>query len=679
MRLQQIENLAEELRQTSLKNVKNESSKHEESRKVQQRLRRPSGQWKITSVSIEESKANLDYHDDHCHKFERGEFAFQQNEVGMESSVYSGMENNQNIELNNKRGISVEQSNAWSVNDLSRTENQIGSQRDSTQVNTDSMYQESYSFQQTQNKIVNRETSQYSRLDNNQQNGFQSRQRRNSSFSQSNMSSVENYSNTNENISGKDSTKYIPSFLSLLPKPREDPSCSQGVGFPSGRRNSISCLGSGQSSSHSRASSVDRQQRPVFSFLKNSDENPHRTRQPSNLASRRNSVVGLQKYSSQEYLNSGANSNLKIRNNPIMLAQPKNNIDKDDSSMTAKDGTLYQSTESLNCFKSRSRSRHSSGTQNKDLYTWNGRNSLQGTGLRVGSAVTEPEPRDGLALSKDGGFFMPFGNTENLNKKCKTRRQLKAEEQLRRQQEEEEEKQQRIERERRKMERKEKRNRNRTMSMSSCNRSQLGSSVSTNITNNVEINSKENLNIIEKNVVSQNNNFENNSVQNVSNKITTEIENIEILTKASEKNAESSVETDSKTDTNNNESDELSRTERERDTSWQKFGAEYNEFGELISCGKEPLGKKDGFLLDYEKRDRSNAFWQVGEDYEGLVDGYGNRSEGQGVTRNRWDNVQRGPVLHTQQNPDFVPDRSGVWCPHNPSVLTQYIPSAGVL
>ena len=302
---------------------------------------------------------------------------------------------------------------------------------------------------------------------------------------------------------------------------------------------------------------------------------------------------------------------------------------------------------------------------------------MQGTGLRVGSAVTEPEPRDGLALSKDGGFFMPFGNTENLNKKCKTRRQLKAEEQLRRQQEEEEEKQQRIERERRKMERKEKRNRNRTMSMSSCNRSQLGSSVSTNITNNVEINSKENLNIIEKNVVSQNNNFENNSVQNVSNKITTEIENIEILTKASEKNAESSVETESKnlkTDTNNNESDELSRTERERDTSWQKFGAEYNEFGELISCGKEPLGKKDGFLLDYEKRDRSNAFWQVGEDYEGLVDGYGNRSEGQGVTRNRWDNVQRGPVLHTQQNPDFVPDRSGPFL-----ILTQYIPSAGVL
>lgn len=36
-------------------------------------------------------------------------------------------------------------------------------------------------------------------------------------------------------------------------------------------------------------------------------------------------------------------------------------------------------------------------------------------------------------MSRDGGFFMPFGNSENLSNKCKTRRQLRAEEQLRRQ------------------------------------------------------------------------------------------------------------------------------------------------------------------------------------------------------------------------------------------------------
>ena len=32
----------------------------------------------------------------------------------------------------------------------------------------------------------------------------------------------------------------------------------------------------------------------------------------------------------------------------------------------------------------------------------------------VDSAVTETEPRDSVVLSRDDGFFMPFGNTENL-------------------------------------------------------------------------------------------------------------------------------------------------------------------------------------------------------------------------------------------------------------------------
>ena len=642
VRLQQIENLAEELRQTSLKNVKNVTSRQQEARTVQQRSRRPSGQWKITSVSIQENKVNTDHHENHYQKFERGEFAFQQ-DAGRETSLYSGVENSVQSCTDirdQRRDSSFTQSNTCSINDFSNTvENHQICIEGSNQfkANTNALYQEKISFQQTQNAVTDRESSKFSEFENNEQ-------RVNGISSINGMSS-----NTIEKVSERGTTKYIPSFLSHLPKPKEDPPRnSQAAGLPSRRRNSVSvsCAGS---SSHSRASSVDPQQRPpVFSFLKNSDENPHRTRQSSNLTSRRNSVVGLQKYSSQEYLNSGANSNLKIRNNPIMLAEPKNNIDKDDTTL-AKDGTLYQSTESLNCFKSRSR--HSSGSQGKDLYTWNGRNSLQGTGLRVGSAVTEPEPKDGLALSRDGGFFMPFGNTENLGKKCKTRRQLKAEEQLRKQQEEEEEAQQRIERERRKIQRKEKRNRNRTMSLSSCNRSQLGS-ISRNITNNTEINSHENQNIIEKNIMNLSNNTEN---INISNKITTEIENIEILTKVNEKNDESTIDTT--INKLNNEAEQMVESEKERDTSWQKFGGEYNEYGELISCGKEPLGKKDGFLLDYEKRDRSDAFWQVGEEYEGLVEGYGSRSEGRGITSGRWDNVQRGPVLHAPQNPDFVPDR----------------------
>ena len=251
---------------------------------------------------------------------------------------------------------------------------------------------------------------------------------------------------------------------------------------------------------------------------------------------------------------------------------------------------------------------------------------------------------------------MPFGNTENLGQKCKTRRQLKAEEQLRRQQEEEDEREQRAERERRKMRRQEKRNRNRTMSLSNSNRNQFDSCSSINKT---EINSLENQNIIEKNVM----NLTNTENFSGSNKITTEIENIEILTKASDMKSVTTDDTNTEKtggeESINKENEEMSQSERERerDTSWQTFGAEYNEFGELISCGKEPLGKKDGFLLDYEKRDRSNAFWQVGEEYEGLVDGYGNRIDTIGINRGRWDNVQRGPLLHTSQNPDFVPDR----------------------
>ena len=214
------------------------------------------------------------------------------------------------------------------------------------------------------------------------------------------------------------------------------------------------------------------------------------------------------------------------------------------------------------------------------------------------------------------------------------------------------------------MRRQEKRNRNRTMSLSSSNRrSEFDSSSSNKTTNKTEINSLENQNILEKNVINLTNNTENFTG---SNKITTEIENMEILTKASDmKDVRTEHGDDDHTNTEetggstNKENEELSLSEREnaRDTSWQSFGAEYNEFGELISCGKEPLGKKDGFSLDYEKRDRSNAFWQVGEEYEGLVDGYGNRIDGIGINRGRWDNVQRGPLLHTSQNPDFVPDR----------------------
>ena len=65
---------------------------------------------------------------------------------------------------------------------------------------------------------------------------------------------------------------------------------------------------------------------------------------------------------------------------------------------------------------------------------------------------------------------------------------------------------------------------------------------------------------------------------------------------------------------------------------------------------------------------RSGAFWQVGEDYEGLVDGYGNRVGGPLGGNGKWDNVRRprDPVLHVSQDPEFVPDRSFISCSREP-------------
>ena len=99
---------------------------------------------------------------------------------------------------------------------------------------------------------------------------------------------VDNQKNKEEPKKG--AMRFIPNFLSLLPKPKPQ------------RRSSVACLPTTTNRS-SRASSVDSQSqagKPIFSFLKHSEDNPHRTRQPSNLTSRRNSMVSMQKYSSQE-------------------------------------------------------------------------------------------------------------------------------------------------------------------------------------------------------------------------------------------------------------------------------------------------------------------------------------------------------------------------------------------
>ena len=471
----------------------------------------------------------------------------------------------------------------------------------------------------------------------------QSTEERREQLSETSENTMKTVVNNNANDNKKGAMRFVPSFLSNLPKTRDVME----------RRRSVACTRDSRSSSvDSRSQSVSR---PIFSFLRGSeDNNPHRTRQGSNLTSRRNSVTSLKKYASQDYLNTSNINNLKIRNNPVLLAQPGDGKDDPEGGFLNKDGSLYMSNENLT--SSVSRSRHRSGSQNRDSsYTWSGRAQLSGTGLRVGSSVTEPEPRDGLALSRDGAFFMPFGNTENLSGKCKTRRQLKAEEQLRKQQEEEEESERERERERRRTKRQEKRNRNRTVSMSACNRNILSNSSSNN--NNISINNNMMINCEE------NTRTEHSSVNNSSStKILTEIENIEIFKKSVDQSISTtttSVKTEDETKT---------ETQAERDVSWQRFGAEYNEFGELIGCGKEPVGGHDGHVWSGEKRDRSGAFWEVGEEYQGLVDGYGNRISGEGGKSGRWDNVRkpRDPILHVSQDPDFVPDRSFISCSREP-------------
>ena len=75
--------------------------------------------------------------------------------------------------------------------------------------------------------------------------------------------------------------KYVPSFLSLLPR-RQDPE-PRPAPAPAARRASVSCV-PGVSGRSSRAPSVESAQsraRPIFSFLRQGDgqqDNPHRTR-----------------------------------------------------------------------------------------------------------------------------------------------------------------------------------------------------------------------------------------------------------------------------------------------------------------------------------------------------------------------------------------------------------------
>ena len=596
--MQQIDSLAEELRQTSLKNVNREVHNAPVPKPRKHKARRNSdvGKWKITSFSVDNHDTNNDHssefqcsqenqssvaREEHVSKFRQGGFSFQQN---------------------------THQATNSRVTELCQTQS------------TQHISQQSHSHQDTHMASSASDQMRHSQ-------------------------DQENKIIENQNQKKTGAMSYVPNFLKLLPKPKpkEDQKRIE-------RRSSVACVTSNYSRD-SRASSVESQSRPIFSFLRDAGQEfaPHRTRKDSALTSRRNSVTSLQKYSSQDYLNQTSITNLKVRNAPVLLSGPSVARDNVQEGFLNKDGSLYQSTEHLNT-SHQARSRHRSGSHTRgENYCWSQRSQLTGTGLRVGASVTEPEPKDGLALSKDGGFFMPFGNSENLSKKCKTRRQLKAEEQLRKQQEEEDELEREKDRAARRLKRQEKRARNRTMSLSSTIRN-VDERFQRSVENKINVENN-NVNVENKEMSTQ---LENYSHGRRTSSIITEMEHLEVLNKVPKTN-EIEIKNVTVTNTNNEKNEENSFSQRS--TEWQQFGAEYNEYGELISCGKEPVGGHgDGWVWDGEKRDRSGALWAEGAEYEGLTGGYRGLVGGR-VTSGQWDNVRRDPVMHVSQDQDFVPDR----------------------
>ena len=125
-----------------------------------------------------------------------------------------------------------------------------------------------------------------------------------------------------------------------------------------------------------------------------------------------------------------------------------------------------------------------------------------------------------------------------------------------------------------------------------------------------------------------NNNVNNNSSSSVTNNQTTtsetrtitEIENLEVLSKTNTSTSLNVCTTNNITSTEINNithqantqtslhqhEEQVNTSSESRAKGWQQFGAEYNEHGELISCGKEPVaGHGSGWTGHGEARDRS--------------------------------------------------------------------------
>ena len=587
----QIDKLAEELRQTSLKNVNSRKlvSTHSKTRldefkeaspakaspgpPAKQRSRQPSGvagKWKITSITVEESKANqveqnfqqtsssqsssMQVVEQHA---QQQSYSQQQHQQTMrhqqqfsQQEVHQVQQNFQHEQQRYQQGHVEQQSHYQNQleeqqlqlqqqQQIQMQQQQLQQQRMEQQQRFEQQqaYQHQQQFQQhqQQNQVCHQGSRRSSLLPclptpwGPQQGGEEQVPRQSSLIHQlSSQYGVERSSSSECNRSSRRSSiaaeplpLQTPWGAFPAPAPREPAAQSQSLPapwhnqgsrqheemdqnptaylancpkpnpvYPSGgqpqhlhrsRRSSVSGVAatSNGTARHSRSSSIDPFGRPIFSFLRDDQQGPeHRSR---GLESRRSSVVGTQSLA-QDMLHSQDMNELKVRNAPILLAQPKNVSDPGQSQLS-RDGSLYQSTEALNGgsygagTQGSGRSRHRSGSQaprerrrstsQGPTYNWLEHGGLVGTGLRVGSEVREPEPKDGLALSRDGGFFMPFGNSENVTKKCKTKRQLKAEEEARQRAEEEENRRSLEERAARKEQRREKRARHRTQSVSS--------------------------------------------------------------------------------------------------------------------------------------------------------------------------------------------------------------------
>ena len=121
------------------------------------------------------------------------------------------------------------------------------------------------------------------------------------------------------------------------------------------------------------------------------------------------------------------------------------------------------------------------------------------------------------------------------------------------------------------------------------------------------------------NVNSSSSSVTNNQTTTSENRTITEIENLEVLSKTNTSTSLNVCTTNNITSTEINnithqantqtslhQLEEVNTSSESRAKGWQQFGAEYNEYGELISCGKEPVaGHGSGWTGHGEARDRS--------------------------------------------------------------------------